>query len=130
MQDYNIFIKSIDYGLSPCNPNTLLTPNDRWSNVGYTGRYILCFSLGANVDRSKICKILERGLAHTMVAFPFIGGSVDLVSLTDVYSPDSPPLRIVGDESVVELRFRDLSGKVARSLVQPIPLDQALACTE
>lgn len=130
MQDYSVFVKPINYGLSPCNPNTLLTPNDRWSNVGYTGRYILCFSLDADVDKSKICKSLERGLAHTIVAFPFIGGFIDLVSTNDVYSPDSPPLRIVGDESVVELRFRDLSGKVARSRVPPFTLDPAPAWKE
>ena len=110
MEGYSIFVKPIHYGLPACNPNTLLTPNDRWSNVGYTGRYILCFPLGVDVDKSKICKSLERGLAHTIAGFPFIGGCLDVVSLSDVYSPEAPPLQIVGDESVVELRFRDLSG--------------------
>jgi len=111
MEDYSIFVKPIHYGLPACNPNTLLTPNDRWSNVGYTGRYILCFPLDVDVDKSKIFKSLERGLAHTIVTFPFIGGCLDLVTSNDFYSPESPPLQIVGDESVVELRFRDLSGK-------------------
>ncbi|EEH34529.2 hypothetical protein PAAG_05578 [Paracoccidioides lutzii Pb01] len=71
----------------------------------YGVRWILCFSLLANVDKAQIYEGLKLGLAHTIYAIPWIAGNVS----TKV-DPKGIRSQVVDGSGGVKFLSKDLSG--------------------
>ncbi|PGH31014.1 hypothetical protein GX50_06218 [[Emmonsia] crescens] len=95
------------YGLPKSSAQQKLSPLDMNMPRLYDTRWILCFSLPANVDKAEIYESLKLGLAHTISTIPWIAGNVGPEEGRD---PKEGRIQVVNGSGGVKFLYKDLTG--------------------